>query len=480
MASIKSNLILNGINTVTSVLFPVITFPYAARVLLPEGIGVINFLNSIIAYIVLFTSLGIPLYAVKEVAKCHDEKQERDRVTIEILLLSFILCVIGYLIVWMLAEFVPQIHANYKLFYVLSLTIIFSAIGVNWFYQGIEDFKFITIRAVIIRVVAAASLFIFVHSPKDLLIYGLIIVGSTVGNNFVNFIHLRSFISFRNISLKQIRISRHIQPALKIFTFNLITSLYLQLNSVMLGFMSSDEAVGYFTAGNKISNIALTMIASIGTVLLPRCSHLLKSGNLDEFSKIIKKSLNLTSLLVYPITAGLIVLASPVVLVFCGAEFQPAVPVLIITAPIIVFVSYTSLMGLQILYPKDKINLVIYSVAGGAIINIILNILLIPHLAAVGVAFATLIAQLSVWLLQIILGKNYYPFRFSAFLNYKAFISTILMSIGVYIVSQSINSPLLKVLFGTISGVIIYTLCLVIFKENLFLSLVAQIKKQIR
>ena len=157
MASVKGNIVLNGINTITGILFPVITFPYAARVLMPEGIGAVNFLNSIIGYIVLLTSLGIPMYAVKEIAKYRDDKLPRDKITVEIILLSTILCLLGYVAVWLLAEFVPQIHQQASLFYILSLTIVFTSIGVNGFYQGIEDFKVITVRALIIRSLAATA-----------------------------------------------------------------------------------------------------------------------------------------------------------------------------------------------------------------------------------------------------------------------------------------------------------------------------------
>ena len=121
MASVKKNIILNGINTISGIIFPVITFPYAARILSPDGIGAVNFLNSVISYIILLTSLGIPLYAVKEIAKYRDDKQNRDKVTVEIIILTTALCLLGYIGVWLLARFVPQIHSQSGLFYLLSL-----------------------------------------------------------------------------------------------------------------------------------------------------------------------------------------------------------------------------------------------------------------------------------------------------------------------------------------------------------------------
>ena len=471
MASVKSNLILNGINTATGILFPVVTFPYAARVLLPEGIGAVNFLNSIISYIVLLTSLGIPLYAVKEVAKYSDDKINRDRVTVEIIILSTILCLFGYIAVWLLAKYVPQIHQQASLFYVLSLTIVFTSIGVNWFYQGIEDFKFITIRAIVIRTLAAAALFIFVKDSSDLLIYGLVTVGSTVGNNFINFIHLRKHISLAHIELRNISVLRHLKPSLHVFILNLIISLYIQLNSIMLGFMSGDDAVGYFTAGTKISHIGLTLIGSLGTVLLPRCSHLLKIGDLDGFKSVITKSLNLTLALSLPMTAGFMLLASQITLIFCGDEFAPAVIVLILNAPVIIFISLTNLMGIQILYPMDKINIVILSVTIGAILNFVFNILLIPSLAATGAAISTLIAEFSVLFFQVVFGKRYFPFKISELFNFRYIIATAIMSLALYIPISFITDRIFQLILSIITGIITYIFLLNIMNDPLMTEL---------
>ena len=480
MASVKGNIILNGINTVTSIIFPVITFPYAARVLLPEGIGSVNFLNSIIGYIVLLTSLGIPMYAVREVAKYRDDKTVRDRITVEILLLSSALCLLGYIAVWALAEYVPQIHRQASLFYILSFTIVFTTIGINWFYQGIEDFKFITIRAIIVRTLAAIALFLFVHKSSDLLIYGVITVGSTVGNNLINFLHIRKHVDFSIIKFKELNIVRHISPAFQVFVLNLIISLYIQLNSIMLGFISSDEQVGYFTAGTKITHIALTIISSLGTVLLPRCSNLIQKGDKKGFATVIKKSLNVTLALSMPMMSGLMVLAMPVTLIFCGKEFLQSIPVLYLNAPVILFISLTNLMGIQVLYPMDKIKIVIISVTGGAVSNLILNFILIPHHGATGSAISTLIAEFIVLLIQLLMGRRFYPFKYSELFTPKYIISAIIMGCGLYIWTCITSSMILQLIIGFIIGIGIYISSLLICKDALTLEMVAILKNKLK
>lgn len=465
MSSIKSNILLNGIRTATGLLFPIITFPYAARVLLPEGIGAVNFLSSVISYIVLFTSLGIPMYAVKEVAKYRDNQSERDKITVEILILSTILCLLGYVVVWALAHFVPQINAQSSLFYILSLTIIFTGIGADWFYQGVEDFKFITIRAILVRLISASSLFIFVKDSSDILIYGVISVGSSVGNNLINFIHLRKIINIKLFSIKELEVSRHIKPAVEVFILNLIVSLYIQLNSVMLGFISGDKEVGYFTAGTKISHIGLTIISSLGTVLLPRCSHLIKSGDIQRFKTVIKKSLDVTLALSLPMTMGLVVLAVPITMVFCGQDYTDSIYVLILNAPVIVFISLTNVMGIQVLYPMDKTKIVICSVTVGTLLNLGLNIWLIPICGAIGTAISTLIAEFGVLVYQIIAGRKYYPFALSELFNFRYMLGTLAMGVIVFFTVMPISNDILKLLIGITEGVIVYYAFLLIFKD---------------
>lgn len=467
MSSIKGNIILNGINTVTGIIFPMITFPYAARVLLPEGIGTINFFSSIINYIVLLTNLGIPLYAVKEVAKFQNDKILRDKNTVEIIILSTILCLFGYIIVWVLAELVPDIHKQSTLFFVLSLTIIFNTIGVNWFYQGVEDFKFITIRSIVIRTIGTLCLFLFVKTSSDLLIYGLITVGSTVGNNFINFIHLKKYIDWKVIKYHDLQILRHVNPALHIFILNLITSLYIHLNSIMLGFMQGDEEVGYFTAGTRITHIGLALISSIGIVLLPRGTNLLQNGDLKGFESIISKSVRLTIALSFPMIMGLMILGTPVTLVFCGPNYVDSIPILYLNAPVILFISLTNVMGIQVLYPKNKVNLVILSVTGGAIGNIILNFILIPVYGATGAAISTLFAEFSVLLLQIILGNSYYPFKWKAVFPSRYIIATIVMGIVILPIHYIVKDFILQLLIGIPFGVLIYGVCLLFFKDDI-------------
>lgn len=467
MSSLKNNVVLNYINTLASIVFPLITFPYAARILLPDGIGLVNFQNSIIGYITLLSSLGIPLYAVREVARVRDNVEERNRVTVEIALLSLILAAGGYVIVFAVGELVPQINAHLSLFYILSLSILFTALGVSWFYTAIEDFKFITVRGLIIRVLFVVALFLFVKSKEDLLIYGVIIVGSTVGNGFINFIHLRKFINIFKLNWSKVNIFRHLKPSFSIFVLNLSVSLYVQLNPVMLGFLSDNTQVGYYTAGSKLSYIILSVVTSMATVLIPHVSNMIQVHDTEKFKQLITKVYHYYMALALPFTIGLIVLSVPLTLVICGNSFYEASYVTAITAPVIIFISITNIIGLQVLYPYGKENYVTYSTIGGAVINLIVDIPLIWLWGSKGAAIATFCAELAVLLIQVRLGRSYIPFKYFDDSIKLYVLSSILMGVAVFLTSGLFSKPIIQLLVPTCVGIVVYFLILY-YKKMIF------------
>lgn len=476
MSSIKSNIVLNYINTLTGIVFPLITFPYAARVLLPEGIGLVNFQNSIVGYITLLSSLGIPLYAVREVARVRDDIEKRNRTTVEITLLSLLLAAAGYIIVFAVGQLVPQVNAHLSLFYILSLAIIFTALGVNWFYTAVEDFKFITIRGLIIKCLFVAALFLFVKTKDDLLVYGIVTVGATVGNNIINFFHLRKFVNIFKIDWRQLDIFRHFRPTLHVFILNLSVSLYTSLNPVMLGFLADNTQVGYFTAGSKMSYIILSVVTSMATVLLPRASNLIQVKHTDEFNQLITKVYHYYMALAIPFTAALIALSIPLTLVLCGHDFYDSWKVVAITAPIVIFISITNIIGIQVLYPYGKENYVTYSTIGGAVANLILDIPLILLWGATGAAVSTLVAEFTVLIMQIHLGKGYIPFHYfdSNIKTYAA--ATIIMTVVVVLTKELLSKPILQIIVPTVTGTITYGLILYYKKDDILFSILKYLK----
>lgn len=468
---LKQNIILNYINTLTSIIFPIITFPYAARILSPAGIGTVDFLDSIINYIILFTNLGIPFYGIKEIAKFRDNIKLRNKKTIELLCLNIILAICGYIVVYIISVYSAKVNKNIDIFYILSLAIFFNAIGAQWFYQAIEDFKFITIRAVIIRIVFMVYLFLFVRTSTDVIFYAIFLVGSTVSNYLINFIHLRKFLLGTKIRLKELNIRQHLTPTLKVFFMFVFVSVYLYLNTILLGFLQDDKSVGYYAAGIKIIRVINTLVTSVGAVVVPRCSNLLHSNNQEDFNNLITKSYHFMMAMSLPISAILILLATPITTILCGKEFSNSISVLIITSPTVIFVTLSNIIGMQILFPMNKEKIIILATGIASFVNILVNIILVPLIAEKGAAYAIALAELSIFITEYKIGKKYIPFKLITKNIKQYFIGTCVMSLGVVIIMPITNNIFNEFILCGGVGLILYTGYLYLTKESITMEL---------
>lgn len=475
--SIKINFIFNLINTVTSLLFPLITFPYVSRILLPEGIGIVNFYQSIIQYIVLFSSLGIPMYAIRETAKYRDDRRRCSITTLEILSLHFILTFIGYLVVFILCCTVSEVKENIPLFLILSAQLFFTVIGCEWFYQGVEDFKYITIRSIIVRTLSVVFLFIFVKSREDIILYGIYCVAGIYAGNIFNFLRLRKYLDFS--VLKELKPLKHLKPALKIFVLNLIISLYVNLNSIMLGFLKGPESVGFFTSATKITQILLGVTSALGTVMLPRLSNLIANKNYEEFNRLANLATKFMFAVTLPLSVAVILLADNLILLLSGDAYADAILTLQILSFIIFAIGLSGVLGIQILYPQGKESIVIKSTAVGAVINLLLNFILIPRFSHHGAAVATLLAEIGVTATMVFIGKGFVPvkWRDKEFMNY--FTGSILMGSGVFMVSYLEMNIIYELIISFIVGSMIYAIYLKLTNDSIFSMTVGRLINRI-
>lgn len=475
--SVKVNYILNLINTGTQMLFPLITFPYVCRVIEADGIGQINFFQSIISYISLFTCLGIPMYAIREIARDRSDVVQMNRTATEILLLHSMLTLVGYAIVAILCLTVPQIQVNIPLFLILSLTIFFTAIGCEWFYQGIEDFKYITIRGLIIKTVSVVLLFIFVKSKTDLLYYGCYTVFGVLGGNIFNFFRLRKYIHRENIIFSELHIKRHIKPVLKVFSFSVVTSIYLQLNTVLLGFLKNALAVGYFAAATKVMQMLLKMSACLGSVMMPRASHLIAENKEDEFNRLIQKSYDFTLAMALPMTIGLIFCAPSLITALCGVKFEHSILPSQIIAPIILMVAISNIFGIQVLFPKGKINIVTLCCGIGAVADLILNLCLIPFFSYIGTSIAYLGAEVATTVSMYFIGRKYIPIIYFKKSHLTYALGCIVMALALYGISLLQLPTLTILLLQGCCGVLAYFIILCICKDEMLVQILSKIKR---
>ena len=319
-----------------------------------------------------------------------------------------------------------------------------------------------------------------VRDKDDLMYYAAYSVIGSIGNYILNFIRLRKYIRLDSFKYSDLKIFRHLRPAFAIFIFNLVTSIYVNLDKVMVGFLKDNESVGYYTAATTISHICLTAVSSLGVVMLPRLSNLIAQGDIESFNRLAKKSYNFIITLSLPICGGLIILAPSLIRVFSGDSFIPAIPTLQIIAPIIIAIGISNLIGIQILYPLGKIKLVTISTIVGALINFILNLLLIPKLAQNGAAIATVCAEISVTMAQFVLARKYIPFKFidGTFMS-CAFATVVMMLICMLFMNIGCNDAVNLIAIPIIGG-LFYGIAILLFKNKIALEALHMVRTKIK
>lgn len=478
--SVKANYLFNLINSASQLLFPLITFPYASRIMMADGIGQVNFFQSIISYISLFTCLGIPMYAIREVAKVRDNPEKMTRITVEILLLHAFLTLLGYMAVAVICLTVTKVQTDIPLFLLLSATIFFTAIGCEWFYQGIEDFKYVAIRGLLVKLLSVVLLFLFVKTKEDILWYGAYTVLGVLGGNIFNFIRLRKYLHRDVIDFRALHPLRHLKPALHVFALNVVISIYLQLNNVLLGFMKDAEAVGYFTAATKIMMITMSISSSLGAVIMPRTSNLIAEGRMDEFRILIQKSYDFVLALAMPLTVGLIFTSPSIILLLSGEGFAPAVLTSQIVASNILMVGLSGVMGIQVLYPLGKINIVILCTLIGAAVNVFFNVLLIPRYGHNGTAVAYMLAEVAVTVSMFLIGRKYIPIQFlkKQHLHYVG--GGIVMGGVLYFISLLGLSIISTLITMICVGIMVYIIVLLWLKDSIGMVILSIVWKKMK
>ena len=458
--------------------FPLVAFPYASRVILADGIGQVQFYKSILNYVILLTSLGIPMYGIREIARVRDDAAEMARTTAEILSLNLLLTLGGYVIVAVLCFTVGRVQENLPLFLIMSTSVLFTAIGCPWFFRGLEDFRFLTLRGLAVRVAALVFLFVFVRTREDLLLYGVYSVIGALGGNLLTFLGLRGHGIGAAFRTGDLHIRRHLRPVLAVFAFNAAVTAYLNLDAVMLGFMNDNTSVGYYTAATKVAFVLVTLVTSLSAVLLPRASYLVGQGQQEEFARLSRKSYEVVLWSGFPICAGVMVMASPIIGLFCGEGYLPAVFTLQVLAPIIVVKGVCNMVGRQVLYPQGKIRTVTLCTCVGLGVNALLNWLLIPRYQQDGAAVSTVISECAILLSIVALGRASIPFRLVDKRVLGYLLATLLMAALCLGLMRVISGVWARILLIPPAGAALYACLMWLGKDALTLELVHSIRNR--
>lgn len=460
---------MNVVLSMSAFIFPLITFPYVSRVLMPTGTGLVSFANSIIAYFALFAQLGIPTYGIRACAKVRDDKEKLSKVVQELLIINSIISVLVYIVFFASLMIVPKMRNNKTLFIVMSATILFNVIGIEWMYKALEQYTYIAIRSIIFKFIALILMFLLVRSKNDYVWYGVITIFAASASNILNFFNAHKYISLKPIG--NYNFKQHLKAITIFFAMSCATTIYTNLDSAMIGFIKGVTENGYYSAAVKIKIVLASVVTSLGTVLLPRASYYIENGLNDEFKRISNKAINFVFVIAVPMMIYFIIFAPESIFFLAGDAYSKSILPMQIIMPTLLFIGLTNIMGLQMLVPMGKEKYVMSSEIVGAVVDLILNASLIPIFGASGAAIGTVVAEFAVWIVQFLCLRDYIKQIYSN-INYGYICCAVFVSmIPAFFIKRLGWNCFLTLVVSAILFFGIYVIILTILKETLVLGI---------
>lgn len=468
--SITKNYIYNVIYQIIIIIIPIITTPYISRALGAEAVGIYGYVISIVTYFTLIGTLGLTNYGKREIAYVQEDKEKRDKVFSEL----FLFRVITTLITVIIYIVTLCIYNEYRVYYqILIFEILAMLFDISWFFQGIEYFKKVVIRNTIVKIVSVMLIFILIKNPSDLWIYFCIYAISNFLGNVTLWIKIKKFVKFRRVRLKDLK--KHIKPTISLFIPQIATSIYTVLDKTMLGNLTDSIAeVGFYEQSQKIVKIALTLVTTIGTVMVPRISYTYASGDKEKISRYMRKTFNFVWLLSIPIMFGIIATSNDLVPWFFGDGYDKVVDLMIWSSPIIVFISLSTVTGSQFLMSIKKQNVHTIAVIVGSIINVVFNLILINKYESMGAVISTVVAELVITVIEIVYVAyfKYIKLNDIFYRSYKYILMGLIMFFGVWIVQGMLEASIISTVIEVAVGGVIYIGLLLITKDELLFQYV--------
>lgn len=471
--SIKVNFLMNIILTMSMFIFPLITFPYISRVLLPIGTGKVSFATSFISYFTMFAQLGIPTYGIRACSQVRDDREKLTRTVQELLIISVIMTIISYVALFICLNTIPRLQADKPLFVIVSFTIFLTTIGMEWLYKALEQYTYIAIRSIIFKFIALIAMYLLIHDENDYTLYGGITIFASSASYVLNFINAHKYISLKPIG--KYNFKKHMKPIVVFFAMTCASTIYTNLDTVMLGFMKTDIDVGFYNAAIKIKMILVSIITSLGTVLLPRASYYVEKKQMKEFYTIASKALNFVFILASPMMIFFLCFAKEGILFLSGNAYQNSIVPMQVLMPTILLIGITNILGIQVLIPLGKEQIVLYSEIAGAVIDVLLNIILIPRFAATGAAIGTLVAEFVVLIFQYVILRNKFREQLLQIQYWKIGLGIVLATMVSLSIRMAGLGYFLTLAISACAFFSVYGLLLLITKEKMTKDLFDQV-----
>lgn len=443
MQSLKKNFIYNAILTMSGYIFPLMVYPYVSRVLGVANIGACNFVDSIVEYFTILSMMGMNTIGIREIAKCKNDQQKLDNVFSQLFSLNTLTTITAIIILIIATNIVPKFAPYKDLLYIGVGKLFFNYMLINWFFQGLENFKYIAARTIFVKILFVISVFLFVKTETDVKLYYFLVALTWAGNGIINFIYAKKYVSF-NFTLK---INKAIIGSFFILgVYWFMNSMYTTLNVAFLGFARNDIEVGYYTTANKLLTVIMTMFTALTSVMVPRVSVALKSNDNSEAKALIRKAINALMLFAIPLIFFVFPFSQELIYLMSGKGYEGATTPLQIMTPLFFLVGYDQIIVLQTLLPMGKDKDILRNSILAASVGIISNIFLTLNFGKNGSAIVLILAELSVLLSSQFCVTKYLGLKIPFKLIIKHIIGFSPIIIICYVIKYFINSYVISLI----------------------------------
>ncbi len=472
--SIAKNYIYNLSYQILTIILPLLTAPYISRVLGAENIGIYGYTTSIITYFILFGALGVSMYAQREIAYVQENVEKRSKIFFEIIIFRFITMSISILMYYLF--FIRG--SEYQLYYsILVVELISTCLDISWLFQGLEEFKKTVTRNIIVKMLSFCCIFLFVKTKDDLPIYFIIYVASNLIGNMSLWLYIPKYI--KKVKLSELNILKHLKPTLWLFIPQIAMQVYTVLDKTMIGnIIQNKSEVGFYEQAQKIIKLCITIVTSLGIVMVPRMANTFANGDKKKLKEYMCGSFRFVYFLALPIMFGLILISERFVPLFFGNGYDEVVRLINIISPVILFIGISNIIGTQYLLPTKKQKAFTISVTSGAIVNFILNSFLIQKMGAFGASIGTVIAEFCVTTIQILYIRNEFKIREIVMLGKNNFIASIIMTIPIILIGHFIQDALVCCIVQILVGMVCYIAILWLLKDKMVIDTMNKIMEK--
>ena len=476
--SIKINAVFSMIQAISSVVFPLITFPYISRIFGVEQLGKYNYAKNFVEIFATIAMLGIPTYGQREGAKVRDDRKELSKLMSELFSLSMLANVVAMFALYLAVFVVDTFHSYALLIVIFSITIPMTTIGMSWLFVVFEDYNFTTVLSIIFNFLSIVAMLLLVHRKTDIYMYALITVIASSGANIIKFVYSKKYCDIKLTF--RINFRKHMKPILLMFSAYISVMIYNKTDTVLLGVMGSDYNVGLYSVSTKVYNLVKSCLFALSNVLQTRAVLLAVEGNRKKSDEFLSRSFNMMMTFVIPCMVGMTFMHRDIILFIAGKDYLEAGTSMIILSCSLFFALFSTMHSSTILIPYGREKITLDGAIIGAVVNLLLNFIFIPIWKENGAALTTLIAEVTVFLIYLRITRQYYTHLNGIKTMLQCFIGSMGIVMVLFVFRNMEMNIIIRILVKVMVSVFVYFALEIVTKNQIVIDLLGSIIEKVK